>query len=431
MRAAGKPWTERCGRIRFVLTPGRSAPIRSATAAEYDTKTSMTLAAQPKQKSERPKLDTLRILHVHSGNIYGGVEVGLGSNARLGPCRGIEPDFALCFDSRSAAELRASGRPVHILGPMRMRYPWQVMRGRRRLDAVIEATHYDAAIIHNMWGLANFARVIRAHGLPLLFHLHGTCEKDKMTLGDRVARRWRPDLVMCNSAFSASTLDGFFPGINRTVVCHPFQMRQTAPDARATERRQLGIPENEIVLIQASRLDEWKGHRLHLEALARIRTARPWRSLIAGGPQHPGEQKIFNGLIAYSHELGLSNRVTFLGQRQDVPELLAAADVLCQPNTGPEPFGLAFIEALSAGLPVVTSAMGGALEIIEPSCGFLLPPDADAVARALTTLIEGDALRMGMSEPAMRRAREICDPDRQTRLMHDAITSVLRPERSR
>jgi len=391
----------------------------------------MTSAAHAEQKNALPKSDSLHIIHVHSGNIYGGVEVGLGSNARLGPSRGIDPDFALCFDARSAAELRESGRPVHILGPMRMRYPWQVLRGRRKLDAVLRATGYDAVVIHNMWGLANFAPVIRAHGLPLLFHLHGTCEKDKMTLGDRVARRWRPDLVMCNSAFSASTLDGFFPGINRTVVCHPFQMRQTASDARAVTRRQLRVADDEVLIIQASRLDEWKGHRLHLEALARIRTAHPWRSLIAGGPQHPGEQKVFDELVAYARVLGVSDRVTFLGQREDVPELLAAADVLCQPNTGPEPFGLAFIEALSAGLPVVTSAMGGALEIVEPSCGILLPPNADAVARALTKLIDDDALRSGMSLPAKRRAREICDPDRQTAMMRDAILSVMPGERAR
>ena len=52
-----------------------------------------------------------------------------------------------------------------------------------------------------------------------------------------------------------------------------------------------------------------------------------------------------------------------------MPALLAAADLFCQPNTAPEPFGLSLVEALQAGLPVVTSGIGGACEIVDASCG--------------------------------------------------------------
>ena len=56
--------------------------------------------------------------------------------------------------------------------------------------------------------------------------------------------------------------------------------------------------------------------------------------------------------------MGIADRVRFLGERFDVPRLLAAADVHCQPNSGPEPFGIAFIEALYASLPVVSTRIG-------------------------------------------------------------------------
>ena len=388
------------------------------------------MATNPAQENDAPTNGPLRVLHVHSGNIFGGIEVVLSAYARLGLSHGIDGDFALCFEARCSEEIRASGRPVRMLGEVRMRYPWQLLRARRNLRALLEGTFYDAVVVHNQWALAIFAPVIRACHVPLIFQLHGTCEADG-TLGDRLAQRWRPDLVICNGTYSASTLDTFFPGVDRAVVRYPFEGRPAAPGARAAKRQELGARDGEVVLLQASRLDGWKGHRLHLEALARIRTDRAWCSWIAGGPQHAAEQKVFDALVAYASELGVADRVKFLGQRRDVPELMAAADVFCQPNTGPEPFGLVFIEALSAGLPVVTSAMGGALEIVDPSCGFLVAPEAGAVAAALTRLIEEDATRADMKGPAQRRVREVCDPDRQMRLMHDAIASVVRGRKAR
>ena len=109
----------------------------------------------------------------------------------------------------------------------------------------------------------------------------------------------------------------------------------------------------------------------------------------------------------------------FLGQRADVPRLMAAADIFCQPDIGPEPFGIVFIEALYAGLPVVTSAFGGAVEIVDETCGILTAPgDTAAVATAVRSLIQdpsrrqpgcgglspgGVALRPG---PSTKRGRE-------------------------
>ena len=75
-------------------------------------------------------------------------------------------------------------------------------------------------------------------------------------------------------------------------------------------------------------------------------------------------------------------RVRFLGQRSDIPDVLGAADIHCQPNVDPEPFGVAFVEALHAGLPVVTTAIGAAPEVVDATCGVLVPKDAGALAGA-------------------------------------------------
>lgn len=72
-----------------------------------------------------------------------------------------------------------------------------------------------------------------------------------------------------------------------------------------------------------------------------------------------------------------------------VGEVLLVSDIHCQPNSGPEPFGIAFVEALNAGLPVVSTAAGGVLGIVDDTCGRLArPDDVDDIARHLCALVE-------------------------------------------
>jgi glycosyltransferase involved in cell wall biosynthesis len=88
--------------------------------------------------------------------------------------------------------------------------------------------------------------------------------------------------------------------------------------------------------------------------------------------------------------------------------------VLCQPNTAPEPFGLVFVEALSAGVPVVTSDAGGAREIVTPECGVLLDPgDRNALAPTLQSLIDQPDRRRALGDAGPARANTLCDPATQ------------------
>jgi glycosyltransferase involved in cell wall biosynthesis len=130
-------------------------------------------------------------------------------------------------------------------------------------------------------------------------------------------------------------------------------------------------------------------------------------------------------LQATAHELGIAGRVRFLGQRSDVPKLMAAADIFCQPNQGPEPFGIVFIEALWAGRPVITSALGGALEIVDESCGFKVQPDdSESLARPLESLIESVELRQRLGGAGAARARHLCDPATQIKKLGELSQSM-------
>ncbi|HWF85732.1 MAG TPA: glycosyltransferase, partial [Vicinamibacterales bacterium] len=143
-----------------------------------------------------------------------------------------------------------------------------------------------------------------------------------------------------------------------------------------------------------------------------------------GGAQRPGEVACLRAVRQVADRVGIADRVRFAGERHDVPRLLAAADIHCQANSRPEAFGVAFVEALAAGLPVVTTAMGGAIEIIDDSCGMLVDDDPVALADALRRLILDRTFRAALASAAPARARALCDPHTQMERLADALASM-------
>jgi glycosyltransferase involved in cell wall biosynthesis len=224
---------------------------------------------------------------------------------------------------------------------------------------------------------------------------------------DRIAWRVRPDLVVCNSRFTASTFP--FAGARVEHVYAPVE-RVNAP-RRASVRRALQTPDSDIVITQVSRMERWKGQTVCIDAFSQLASRSGWTCWIVGGAQRPEERRYLAALQASVARLGLAHRFRFPGQRTDVPDLLAASDIFCQPNLEPEPFGISLVEALSAGLPVVTTGIGGAVEIVDERCGVLVPPgDSGVLASALAGLLEDGALRKRLGHEGIHRASSLCDP---------------------
>ncbi len=364
----------------------------------------------------------VRVLHLHAGNLYGGVETLLHTLARLRHLSpGMEPHFGLCFPGRLSAELEATGAPVHFLGKVRISRPWTVWRARRRLRELLRSEQYDAVICHMPWPLVVFGETVLSTGKKLIFWAH-SCHDGRSRL-ERMARRITPDLAIANSRFVGATVANLYPRVQAPVMFYPVALGD-APDAsqwRAAARHAQGVADDQVVIIQVSRYEAWKGHLLHLHALAKL-SSRNWICWMVGGPQTPVEHAQFEEAQRLTGQLGLNDRVRFLGQRSDVPQLLAGADIFCQPNQGPEPFGIVFVEALWAGLPVVTTAMGGALEILDESCGLLADPgNPDSLARALDSLIGSPGLRSRFGQGGPARARSLCDPATQMHVLADLI----------
>jgi len=364
-----------------------------------------------------------RILHVNSGNLYGGVETILVTLARLrAQCPGMEPHFALCHEGRLSRELVECGVPVYQVGNVRISRPWTAWSARRRLAEVLRDVRFDMVICHMPWSMAVFGPAVKKSGQRLGFWAHAFHTGEGWL--ERLARRQSPDLAIANSRYTESGFANIFPNAPHVVVYPPVNLapEPDAVRARSVLRKELGVAENTVAIVQVSRIEACKGHRVHLEALAKLKNLpTPWVCWMVGGAQRPVEQEYLKELRETAASLGIQDRVRFLGQRADVGPLLAAADIFCQPNETPDSFGITFIEALWAGRPVVTSALGGALEIIDESCGFLIQPgDAAGLAERLRELIERPELRARLVKNGSARALELCSPARQMSLLAEA-----------
>jgi len=142
------------------------------------------------------------------------------------------------------------------------------------------------------------------------------------------------------------------------------------------------------------RIDFWKGHDYFINALPTIRDRFPeFKALIVGevarNDNYVRNRRYLESLQRLVASLKLENTVTFTGHRDDISGIMANLDILVHASSKPEPFGLVIIEGMASGKPVIATAAGGVLEIIQDNENGLLVPcqDSQAIARAIIELL--------------------------------------------
>jgi len=167
------------------------------------------------------------------------------------------------------------------------------------------------------------------------------------------------------------------------------RVRLSGVDTRERIRREFGV-EDAYLLVIVARLHPEKGHHYLFHALAEIqrRSSKPVRLLVAGNGTFYEEYR------EQVRAMGCDEMVTFLGFRNDSPNLIAAADLLVLPSLA-EAFGLVLAEALYLGTAVVATSVGGIPEIVDDGIdGSLVPPaDSHALAQAILELLENPERR--------------------------------------
>jgi len=170
------------------------------------------------------------------------------------------------------------------------------------------------------------------------------------------------------------------------------------PDRVPCHRRALA-PDGERILMHVSNFRSVKRVTDCVEIFSRVRQELPARLVMVGdGPERLRAQE-------RAQELGVADDVVFLGKHQSVDELLACADLFLLPSQS-EPFGLAALEAMACGTPVVASRVGGLPEVVpHGEAGFLLSPgDLDAMTSSALAILGDDAVLADFSAAARAHA---------------------------
>lgn len=164
-------------------------------------------------------------------------------------------------------------------------------------------------------------------------------------------------------------------------------------------RKELGINDN-YVLLHIGRFQEQKNHTFLIDAFAEIKKLHPEVVLLLAG-----DGKLRQEIEEQVAKMNLTNSVFFLGLRQDIPQLLAAADIFVLPSIY-EGMPLTILEAMAAGCPVVASAVGGVPEIVtHGATGFLFPSnDKTSMVNYILELLQNSILRKKFGEQAQKTA---------------------------
>ena len=180
------------------------------------------------------------------------------------------------------------------------------------------------------------------------------------------------------------------------------------PVPRKEWRARVGFGDGHVLFVCVARFSPQKNHSLLLKAFSRGPACDPNTHLLLVGDGTLKEQ-----LEVQAENLGLARRVHFLGLRTDIADVLASADVFVLSSDW-EGNPLSVMEAMAAGLPIVSTAVGGMPDLLANGReGFLVPRgDAEAFSGAMTFLLRDAEARKSMGMAAARRAKENFDVSR-------------------
>ena len=258
------------------------------------------------------------------------------------------------------------------------------------ISKILKTEHIDI-VRHNNSLPKNRSAVIaaRMNKIPQVCHVRMFHD---LSIVEKVIAKWIHSFIYISNAIKKCYLKQNIPLAKGRVIFNPVNGEITIDkDQVDMLRTEFGLTTHDRLIINVGRLDWWKGHDYFIKAMSKVfRHETRIKALIVGPiVSTPICLDYYNRLLQLIKDEQLTNKIVFTGFRSDIPQLLAASDIVVHSSSEPEPFGRVIVEGMLAGRPVVATAGGGVFDIIEDQVTGLLVPmkDANAMAEAISYLL--------------------------------------------
>jgi glycosyltransferase involved in cell wall biosynthesis len=389
----------------------------------------------------------VRVLYVnHTGEVSGGERSLLSLLGAL-PAE-VDPLVATPAGALAAAVQRLGlprTRITGTAGSLRL-HPLHTPRALAELGAAAvqvrrAACHHRAELVHaNSIRAGIVLGLARIESAATVVHIrdclpHGAVTSATMRLIAATATT-----VIANSSYTAGSMRASAPGAPLEVIHNPVYLERFDPkridreQARARLRDELGeAGSGGLLLGVVGQISPWKGQDTAIEALRLlVEDGVDAHLLLIGSAKFVASSTRFDnegyvvGLRAAISQARLEDRVSWLGEREDVPDLMRALDMLLLPSHE-EPFGRSLIEAMALGVPVLATNVGGPPEIIEHGReGYLLPPrQPRAWASAIRKIERAPGIGSQMGSAGRRRVEQAFTVERHVAAMLDVYRRAV------
>lgn len=337
-----------------------------------------------------------KVLHLVEDLRIGGLERVIASIV-LGLDRAEYEVHVWCLTrgGEIAEELIEKGVSVRVFGMHTYHNPLHVFA----LSRLIRKEDIHILHTHGYFG-SSFGRLaaILARTPVVISHVHTTYHgfSKRNLIMERFLSLFT-DRIVCVSQAVRDFVVGV-EGISERRTCLIYngvgESRRSKGDTSFNiDRTRFGFEAEDLVVITVASLTPHKGHQVLIDAAGMVsKRHENLRWLLVGdGP-------LRDSLESYARELQLSSRVVFTGQQRDIAPFLQLADLFVLPSTEREGLGIALIEAMAAGLPVIGTRLGGIPEVIDDGVNGILvePGSAGELAGAMEKLATGNEMRRKM-----------------------------------
>jgi glycosyltransferase involved in cell wall biosynthesis len=376
------------------------------------TTPTLTLDQQPVDQNTRPAsrmgegTDTVRVMHVITGDFYAGAERVQDLLAQQLGQWGFEVGFACLKPGQFAKMRHARQAPIYDV-PMHGRFDprpvWKLVR-------IIRRENYKLLHSHTVRSALVASMASRITGVPLVSHLHSPTSEDTTrrlrnrlnAFVERISFRRASALITVSNSLARYVQEQGFPEAKLSVVPNGVPSRTpVGPRDIADKSWTLGT----VALFRPR-----KGIEVLLEALSILRTKGFPVKLRAVGDFYTDEYRA--EVLDLCKELNLGDSVQWTGFTQDVDAELSQMDIFALPSLFGEGMPMVVLEAMATGLPVVASDVEGIPEAVRDGLDGLIcePADPHELASAIARIISGEVNYRELSQNAFRRhARKFSD----------------------